>query len=235
MKSFKNGSKKIFWGFILITAAVLIVLDALGIVPNVPFVKLTLGAVCLSWLLKELFTLKIHGIVFPAAFIFMLFEREIGLYFGKGENLISNWLVLLVAVLLSAGLGMIFGGLHKRRPSKHFGHSHFGVPSKVNNNKFAARTIYIDCADFKHESLNNSFGACEVYFQNADLYDGDCVLEIENKFGAIEIYVPSDWEVVCDVKSVFGATEQSGGVASGGKVLTIKGFNRFGAVEIYTK
>ena len=61
------------------------------------------------------------------------------------------------------------------------------------------------------------------------------MLEINNKFGAVEVYVPSEWNVVCDVNSVFGAVEQDGVSASGGKTLTVKGQNRFGATEIYVK
>ena len=210
----------------------LIVLDALGIVPDVPFVKLALGVVCLAWFIKELFALKIHGTVFPLAFIFMLFEKEIGTYLGKEENFISNWLVLLAALLLSGGLGMIFGNIRIKKIGGH--HSPRHIDGKVNKNRFSGKTFYIDCADFNYEVINNEFGASEIYFQNSDLYDGG-VLEINNKFGAVEVYVPSEWNVVCDVNSVFGAVEQDGVSASGGKTLTVKGQNRFGAIEIYVK
>ena len=232
MSGYKKQSKKIFWGFILIAAAVLIVLDAIGIVPDVPFVKLALGALCLSWAVRELFSLKIHGIVLPSAFIFMLFEREIGLHFGLGENIISNWLVLLAALLLSGGLGMIFGGL---RRGKTFGHGKFGhrIGDKVNNNRFSVGSVYIDCADFKHEVIKNSFGGCEVYFNNTDAYEGGGVLEIENSFGAVEVHVPAEFNVLDGITTEFASVEIEGKCNPDGKTLTIKGHTKFGAVEIY--
>lgn len=230
-----KNSKKIFWGFVLIAAAVLIVLDAVGIVPNVPFVKLALGVICLSWFIKELVALKISGIVFPAAFIFMLFEREIGLHFGLGENIISNWLVLLAALLLSGGLGMLFGDLKRK---KKIGHGHFGHhhgSGKINKNRLAAGSVYIDCADFKYEVIKNSFGGCEVYFQNIEDYEGGGVLEVDNSFGAIQIHVPAEFNVIEGITREFASVETEGKCNSEGKTLTIKGHTKFGAVEIYVK
>ena len=231
-----KNSKKIFWGVVFIAAAVLIALDALKIVPDLPIVKIVLGVLCVSWAVKEAVAIKIYGIVFPAAFLFMLFEREIGLLLDIRTNIISNWIVLLVAVLLSIGLKMIFGGL-KRRPKVVYDENYVNPRwhAKVKKNSFAGKTFYVDCADFNYEIVKNSFGAIEVYFQNSDLYAGGGVLEVNNNFGAIEIYVPSDWNVSCDVHSVFGAVEQNGVAVGGGKTLTIKGQNHFGAIEIYVK
>jgi len=229
-------SKKIFWGVVFIAAAVLIVLDALAVVPDLPFVKIALGILCLSWAVKEAVAIRIYGIVFPAAFLFMIFEPEIALLLDVKPNIISNWIVLLVAVLLAIGLKLIFGGF-KRRPKVVYDENYVNPRwhAKVKKNSFSGKAFYIDCADFTYEIMKNAFGASEIYFQNSELYDGGGVLEINNNFGAIEVYVPSDWNVVCDVNSVFGAVEQNGVSASGGKTLTVKGQNHFGAIEIYVK
>ena len=230
-----KNSKKIFWGFVLIAAAVLIVLDALAVVPDLPFVKIALGILCLSWAVREAVAIRIYGIVFPAAFLFMLFEREIGLLLDIRTNIISNWLVLLAALLLSGGLGMLFGDLKRK---KKIGHGHFGHhhgSGKVNNNRFAAGSVYIDCADFKYEVLKNSFGGCEVYFQNIEDYEGGGVLEVDNSFGAIEIHVPAEFNVIEGITREFASVETEGKCNSEGKTLTIKGHTKFGAVEIYVK
>ena len=135
-------SKKVFWGVVFVAAAVLIVLDALKIVPDLPFVKLALGIICLSWAAKEAYGLKIHGIVFPAAFIFMLFEREIGLLFDAEPDIISNWIVLLAALLLTIGFKMIFGGV-KKRPKVQYDQSYVNPRwhANVKKNSFAGKLL----------------------------------------------------------------------------------------------
>lgn len=104
--------KGIFWGMAFICAAILIILDAVGIgleaLNNIPVVKIILGILLLCWIVNELYKRQLSHIFFPLAFLFMLFEKEIAkLCAIEGEEIISNWPVLLCALLLTIGTSMV--------------------------------------------------------------------------------------------------------------------------------
>ena len=223
MKLHNKKGKSIFWGLIFIAAALLIVLDATNIVPDLPLVKIVLGTLIGAWLISEVIKLRVKGIFFPLAFLFIISEQEL-----IGYDFISNWIVLLAALLLTIGTHLIFGSGSGRQVFN--GHSHVSC----DKNFMSGKTCYIDCDGFKYRVIENSFGAYEVYFQNTDAYEGGAVIEIDNNFGAIELYVPEEWNVVLDVKTVLGATEFNGGANRDGKRLDIIGSTSFGVVEVNT-
>lgn len=229
MKLHSRKGKSIFWGLMFIAAAVLIILDAADIVPDLSLVKIVLGVIFGAWLVSEIVKLRVKGLFFPLAFIFMVFESEIGGYLGVGKNIISNWIVLLSALLLTIGMHLITGSGRPRRRGFH-------VDAVVRSDKnfLAGRSCYIDCDGFRYRVIENSFGAYEIYFQNTDAYEGGAVIEIDNNFGAIELYVPEEWNVVLDVKTVLGATELHGRANRDGKRLDIIGSTSFGVVEVNT-
>ena len=80
---------KIFWGFLLILAAALLICDGLGILTGftdtfggVSAVRVVLGVLMLAWLFSDLFKGHFAKIFFPLAFLFMLFESNIAYIFA---------------------------------------------------------------------------------------------------------------------------------------------------------
>ena len=116
MKKSRNG---LFFGIILVCAAVALILDGLGISisgAQISAWSIVGGVLCLAWLVVEIVELKFSHIFFPLAFIFLLFEGQIATWLGHDDpNLISNWLVLLAALLLTIGVGVLGGNLKKRK------------------------------------------------------------------------------------------------------------------------
>lgn len=106
---------KIILGIVFILAAVLIVLDAFGVIS--PLVSSMgeisvfslIGVVLLTTVVIALCIKgKIQGIFFPLALIFMLLEENIAtLCKCESTNIIHNGLVLLIALFLSIGFGII--------------------------------------------------------------------------------------------------------------------------------
>ena len=104
--------QSIFWGVAFICTAILIIVDAvgtgLGFLDSIPVIKIILGVLCLCWIVNELYKKQLPHIFFPLSFIFMLFEKEIaGLCGFENGEIISNWLVLLCALLLTIGTSII--------------------------------------------------------------------------------------------------------------------------------
>jgi len=232
---------KLFWGLGFILVAVLIVLDALGVFA--PFVSafgeisiwaIVGGLLLLCFAISQLFSGNIGNFFVPIALIFMIFEKNLAHYFGIGDesgNIINNWLLLLVAVMLGIGFSILFSGIRRRKRRRKSGCEwSYGDQVKVRGS-IGSSVRYIDCDGFKYEEIENDLGSCTVFFENVEKYEGGGVLSVENNLGNTVIYVPEEWHVVVRIENNLGgvATPKDNG---NGPVLTITGENDLGAVEI---
>ncbi len=234
-----NKTWKLFWGLGFISLAIVLVLDAVGvlapitsIVGEVSVLALICGLFLLCYAMAQLLRGKIGEIFLPLALIFMLFEKNIALVCGIGDangNIINNWLLLLCAVMLWIGFSILFSGMRRKKKRKKIefevGHRHSG--------SIGSSVRYIDCEGFKHESVENDLGSCVVFFENTDKYEGDGVLYIDNNLGSLVVNVPADWNVAVSIDNSLG-TVTSPKPCSGGRLLTVKGDNNLGSVVIKT-
>ncbi len=230
----KNGNIKIskdgcVIGIVLVLAAVLLVLEGLGMgfgAYGISLWKVALGVLLVAWLLKELIRLRIENIFFPIAFIFILFEENIAGLLGREDgNIISNWYVILAAVLLTVGFNEIF---HVVRKEKYCGY----VEAPSSGHVFGGSTTYIDAADLGKRTVNNEFGNTTVYIENKEAYLGNGVIRVDNAFGNMVLHVPSNWYVSVDIENGFGsvATPRNDNVSA--PRLEIIGENGFGTIRI---
>ncbi len=227
---------KIFWGVGFILFAVVLILDALGImtplmssVGEISLITLLGALLLISYAVSRLINGRIGEIFVPLAFIFMLFEKNIAFLCGlEDPNIINNWLVFGCAVLLWIGCSILFSG-HKYR-SRHAHRSKKRTRGGVN---LAAAVNYIDASTFHEEWVENNLGALSIYFENADKYEGGGTLYIDNNLGATEINVPSSWRYAQSIDNSLGSvtTPLECGDPDG-PLLIIKGDNNLGAVSI---
>lgn len=219
------------WGIVLVLAAVLIVLEGLGMgfgAYGVSLWRVVLGVLFLAWFLKELIRLNIAGIFFPAAFIFMLFEENIAKLLGREDpNIISNWYVLLAAFLLTVGFGAIIHTTKKEKAGS------FSNGSYYNKNSFSGNTVtFIDAAELGKASIENDFGKTTVYIENKEAYLGNGTIRVDNSFGEIELHIPSDWYIVADIESSFGSVFVPQQQNPANPRIDITGENDFGSIKI---
>lgn len=223
----KGASDRIFWGIILILSAALIILDStnvgLGVFAGVSIVKIILGILCFAWTVSEAIKLKISHIFFPLSFIFMLFQEEIAKAIGNtNEKIMSNWLVLLCALLLTVGTALIF------KPKKEIGGSNNNEKSKHFIGNYAR---YIDISENDYFFVDNNMGKTEVFFSNIDAYLGNATLEIENNMGNTVVYIPDGINAYCNIENSLGSVIVPNDTREG-KTLNITGKNSLGNVEI---
>ncbi|MBO7170753.1 MAG: hypothetical protein J6W28_06225 [Clostridia bacterium] len=222
----------LFWGLGFLLAATLIILDVIGIIPSllnavgeVSVFSLILGFLLLFFIIKQLLKGRLSSIFFPLAFIFMLFEKNIAFLCGlESQDIVNNWLVLLVALLLHLGFAMLL-------PSRRILRKH-KKRAVSNNNTLNSATVYVDCASFTPNTVSNRLGECTVYFQNASKYQGEQTLTVSNSLGSMTINVPAAWTAIVDVDNALGSLEAPLYSDNGGPVLYIKGDNHLGALEI---
>ena len=102
---------KIFWGLGFIAIALLLILDAVGVlapvtdmVGGVTFWQIFGGVALLCGVVAVIFAGEPWTVFVLLGFIFMIFERNIAYVCGlENEDIINNWLVFGCSLLLSAG------------------------------------------------------------------------------------------------------------------------------------
>jgi hypothetical protein len=232
---------KIIFGLALIFLAVLLILDAFnvlaplsGIVGEISIWSILLGLILLAFVITRLWKGKISEVFVPLALIFMLFEENISVLFGcVTSNIINNWLVLLIAVLISAGIHMIMNA-----GKNHFVHTSVtdaGVQAskrKRAGGSLGHSTVYIDSETMIPNQVENNLGYCAVYFENPEAYKGNGTLYIENNLGNIKLHIPNAWYAKVDMENNLGGItipEKNDPTAPS---LYIRGENNLGAVQI---
>ncbi len=221
--------KNIFWGIIFIGTAILLTLELIGsrFGINVPFIRLGLALLLAWWAVKSLKKGKVSGLFFPLAFIFMLFENDLSNWIGFYGDLVNNWFVLLIALLLTIGFAVLFKDYEFKTSKVRINNT------KSNKNCFNDGIKYVDCTEFEYEALKNIFGNFTVYFQNVELYEGGGVLEINNTCGNVDIYLPENWCVINETDNFMGDVKTAGTDPLNGKPLRVVGKNNFGEIKFH--
>ena len=232
----------IFWGIVLIMAAGVVLLHSFGVDPEIGIFKLVLGIVLVAVLMKSVGSLHVEGICFSLAFIIITFSEEMGM------PPVSPLQILLVALLLSAGLNLIFGDkIRKRRTERRESRGHRGiwqfeqvVDSQDSDHieirlKFGSVVKYVESDNFVSGDLSAFFGALVVYFDNAIIQNASAEIFVDVSFGAMKLYIPRVWKVESTTINNFAGVDEHGVSqwTEGGKILYLKGNVNFGAVEIH--
>ena len=230
----------IFWGFVLIMAAGLMLLNIFGVDPGIGVFRLLIGILLAAVMIKSIISVSIEGICFSAAFLIIVFSEEIGM------PPVSPFRILLAALLLSLGLNLIFGNqlrkIRKNRRESYRGIE--GYEQVVDNEtcdhievrlKFGSIVKYVESDNFVSGHLSASFGALTVYFDNAVIQNASAEVYVDVSFGAIKLFIPKAWKVENTITSNFAGVNEHGSTqwTEEGKVLYLRGNVNFGAVEIY--
>ena len=237
---------KLFWGFGLILAAVALVLDAFGIFTpfldqfgGISILALIGGLLLLCFAVSQLISGNIGNFFVPLALIFMIFEKNIAYYFEIGDangNIINNWLLLLVAIMLGVGFSILFSGIKRKRRHRKGKHiwGFDGERDSIHVKGNIGSTVrYIDCDGFKYEEIENDLGSCTVFFENVDKYEGGGVLSVDNNLGSVVITVPSEWNVIAKIDNSLGSVTVPK-PNTNAPTLTVIGENNLGSVVIKT-
>jgi len=227
---------KLFWGFLFILAAVLLILDACGVINplvgamgEISIFAIIFGILLLVFIITRIAKGRFSSIFFPLAIIFVLFEKNIAKLAGlPKENIINNGLVFFIAILLTIGFSILFSPKKRRN---HHGNS-FGVTAHGAENSLGSSIVYIDCTDFTPSRVENNMGSCVVKFENIDSYKGDETLYIENNLGSMCIYIPSDWIIKSSIETNLAGTNIAKNDSQTGPVIYINGENNLGSLSI---
>ena len=218
MKKFRVSSS-VFWGIVLVLAAVGLVLDGAGITLAVglAWYHYVFGALLLGWIVYELIRLHFARTVFPLAFLFLLFEGPICAWTGAGENgnLISNWTVLLAAALLYFGLAAIFQNSRFER-----------------RKKIGESVIYVDAMDLRNCKIADNLGKVQLYVTNPERYREDGLITVTDNVGNVIIHLPENWRVVTQTTDNLGKVDIPPQFAVTGPVVTLHVSDNVGLIRV---
>ena len=250
MKNEKRGIKtgNIFWGLFLVLAAVFLVVSQLGLLKDIGVFSILFAVFWVAILIEGLIRGSFGKILFSLAFLFIIFDEPLGI------EAVNSWTVLAAALLGTIGLNLIF----KRK--KHYYYEaewkHHGEEKIVDGeadtydeakrqanglegNKIFFRTSfgsavkYVNSDNFEFASLECSFGAMKVFFDNAQIQNGNATIELDVSFSGVELYFPKHWHIVNQTDTTFGGLdEKNHNSSTGSPVVTLTGDVNFGGVTI---
>ena len=235
MKNHHFSTSALFWAFLFIGLAVVLLLEALHLTDaflpvGLSLWRILLGAVLAWWLIWGLLKLQPFAIFFPLAGEALLFDRWILLAIGsEREEIASVRMMLLVAFLLSIGFTIL---KHACLPMTKI-LSGEQIAAKVSAGVSGNSTRYIDCTEPFHSTVENNLGATNVFFSNTELYHGESTLHLENNLGSLTLHVPEDWLVVSTLDNSLGSVSVPlSALANPEKKLILSGENNLGSTAV---
>lgn len=222
-----------FWGVALIVAAVAMLLDGAGVMHTLwsdlgglSLLRLIVGVILLARMIYCWMNRWFREPVWELAALFMLFEKNVAYVCGREDpNLVSNWLILLCALLITVGISLILPKSLKKPVER-------AVTEAVSSSSYGSTQVRVDCRNFTYQLVENDMGATTVYFDNPEAYVGDAVLEIVNHMGAVTVLVPSSFRVEMTIANHLGNIQGPAPVHGDGPLVTVSGSNELGAVIV---
>jgi len=236
--------KNTFWGLVLILIAVYLIASHLGYAPVVSIVTIAgtffFGYVVISGIRKKSFV----EIMFGLSIIYCMYEKYLHIPH------ISNWIIVVAALLLGSGLDMVFrDALHKKGPSFSFEYSSDGEKSslftssestsdeaEVNfENNFGTASKYVNSAHFRSANVENNFGSLNIYMENAVIFPGGALINCDNNFGETNLYLPKNCRAEVHEDTAFGSIRYRGATNTdpNAPVVHINASANFGHITIY--
>jgi len=229
-------NKNWFWGFFFLLAAVFVIASQTELFGEIGYFSILITILLMALIIHSIFKLEFFGIFVPIAFLYSIYWEPLGL-------MDISWLILIMSsVLTSIGFSILF----RKNPinkSKSFGGSqHFSQSSEsIDDNNpytkvsFGASSKYLHSDCLKSGQFIVSFGALEVFFDQAKLSPDGAEIFLDCSFGAIKLYIPKTWRVLDSLQATLGGVEnknQSGIPDENAPCLTLSGNVQLGGIEI---
>lgn len=238
-------NRNIFMGVLLISIAIFLILNQVGLITaGISGWNIVLGGFFVGILIQGIIDRSFFGIFFSLAFLWMIFDKALGL--GN----ISGITVMLIALLLSIGFSFLFPRKHYHKyKEKSLEWEDYEKEDKIGkykkvveeigekfvycSNSFGATAKYINCNNLERATIDCSFGEIKVYFDNAVVQNPSVEICVHLSFGSIELYIPREWNVVQKADVFAGSIDEKNRNSSDGMPLVeLVGDVSFGAVTI---
>ena len=206
--------RNIFWGILFVLGAIGLVIGKMGFLSDINPFSLGFSVILGAIIIDSLFRLNYAGILFPIAFLCIIYDKQLGI------TTLTPWTVLIAALFGSIGLSMIFPKKNKFFEKKSY--LSFEEGEDINTDKFTSADI--SC----------KYSGLEIYFDNAVMAEDKAVLRLDVSFSGLELYIPRSWNVENRTNVFLGGIENK---KYGDKVYTntliLTGDVKLSGVEIH--
>ena len=227
----------IFWGVAFLVTAVLLILLGLNVIETTSLgetpVGIVLSAVCLVCSVWELSYGRAYALPLLLAVIFLCWEGGIAKAFSIGVdgNIIDNWIVIVAAILVTAGVALIVKSVRKKdRPGT--------APDPRYDSRRSSRSIsmselYFDGASLVNGDVSEMIGNVSIFISNKERYRGGGSITVRNNIGVVSLHIPAEWQVISDVRSNVGPVRiPDHETAEGAVSITLRITENIGPVEV---
>lgn len=230
--------KKIAFALILILIAIYLVVNKLGLLPNVPFFAILFTMLFCYAAIRGLIQLHFFEAMVSLAIVGCINDKLLHI------EAITPWTLLIAAILIGIALDMLFKNCRKKKDSYIFENADHFTTSYVENgsdgenvnveNTFGSVSKYVNSDCFQKAKISNSFGECNVFFNNAILAGSSASIKVENSFGSTNVYLPSTWRIVTRQDTAFGNIniQGQGSTVEGAPTIELTLNSSFGEINI---
>lgn len=240
---------RIFWGVGLIAAAVFLVIDQLHLLPfTIGFWAIFWTVVFVASLITSVINKNLYGAIFSIAFLVIVYAKPLHI------SALSPWTILLVAILVSAGISLIFRNSFKPTIiingkkvnanwsdliNKNFKaddvitDNSFGVDSDnvVISGKMTEASRYIHSQNLKTITIDSTMGEVSVYLDDAKAAGDEVIMNVNTSMCDVNVYIPSDWQVENNMQNNFSDVDIDHSEGTGTKLI-LQGKNTMGDLNI---
>ncbi|MGO5343130.1 LiaF transmembrane domain-containing protein [Lactobacillus amylovorus] len=240
---------RIFWGVGLIAAAVFLVIDQLHLLPfTIGFWAIFWTVVFVASLITSVINKNLYGVIFSIAFLVIVYAKPLHI------SALSPWTILLVAILVSAGISLIFRNSFKPTIiingkkvnanwsdliNKNFKADNvitdnsFGVDSDnvVISGKMTEASRYIHSQNLKTVTIDSSMGDVSVYLDDAKAAGDEVIMNINTSMCDVDVYIPSDWQVENNMQNSLSDVDIDHSKGTGTKLI-LQGRNTMGDLTV---
>lgn len=242
----KTKVSRIFWGIFFIACAAFVVLNQMGIwTYKLGFWAIIGSIIFLLTLIDGLINRRITESVFSIAFLLMIFAQP--LHITK----LVPWTILLAALLISIGLGVIFRNrfhtiVYANKKVKDFREKREDLSNNlftdtVNNEKGAhvaiAQTMsdtsrYIHSTNLEDITVKAKMSDVNLYLDDAQAAGESVELNVDILMSDLTVYLPLAWQVENQTSGGLGEVEIEGTSNGGGPTLRINGHSTMSNIKI---
>ncbi|HEX3038382.1 MAG TPA: hypothetical protein VHO94_05240 [Oscillospiraceae bacterium] len=233
-------SRNWFWGLFFILAAVFVIASQIGSFGQIGMLSILATVLLAALLIHSVMNRNFFGIFLPVALLYMIYQKPLGLV------AVNLWILLIAVLLVSIGFSCIFRTYpdpKKWKCCSYEGTERFNQTSENidDNNPYtkvafgsASKYLHADC--LKGGQFIVSFGALEVFYDQAQLSPEGAKTYLDCSFGEMKLYIPRGWRVIDNVRASLGSVENDVRLsqpAADAPQLTLTGNVSFGSIEIH--
>lgn len=196
----KKRAKNIFWGVLIIAAAILWLVSELGYLKGAGAGQIIFSALWGAWVVKGFIDRESFSVFMGLAFLAIVWDKELGI------EAITPWPVIGAAILLTIGFSFIFKNSGRKKWEKNYSYEFKHFDKDINehfhehmeyhddndknktwegNTEYGTDQPHQSHADGEHVYHMNRFSGAEKYIDSQNLKS----VEIINKAGGMEVYL----------------------------------------------